>query len=195
MELSNILRRLEDAEKRLKLLDPLIPGVDILQGKDGAFSEINIPSGGTTNQVLAKASNEDADYKWKNDDIGTANLLAPYPVGAIYMSMNPTDPGTLFGGTWTQIVERFLYASGANPGETGGSHTIIIGVNNMPSHAHSYVDTVPDTYQIKESGVSPITASPTSQSGIGKTTGYQGGGEAIQTTPPFMRCYTWYRTA
>ena len=26
-----------------------------------------------------------------------------YPVGAIYMSVNSTDPGELFGGTWTSF--------------------------------------------------------------------------------------------
>ena len=31
-----------------------------------------------------------------------------YPVGAVYISSQPTDPGTLFGGTWEQI-EGNLY--------------------------------------------------------------------------------------
>lgn len=33
---------------------------------------------------------------------GAANLDSVYPVGAIYLSTDGTDPGTLFGGTWTQ---------------------------------------------------------------------------------------------
>lgn len=35
-----------------------------------------------------------------------------YPVGSIYMSMNETDPGTLFGGTWTKIQSCALAATG-----------------------------------------------------------------------------------
>ena len=35
-----------------------------------------------------------------------------YPVGAIYMSVNNTNPGNLFGGTWEQIKDRFLLSAG-----------------------------------------------------------------------------------
>ena len=31
-----------------------------------------------------------------------------YPVGAIYMSVDSTNPGSIFGGTWEQIKGRFL---------------------------------------------------------------------------------------
>ena len=38
-----------------------------------------------------------------------------YPIGSIYMSVNSTDPGTLFSGTsWTRIKDTFLLASGDN---------------------------------------------------------------------------------
>lgn len=43
------------------------------------------------------------------NDVGLAVLKAlcsgtvPYPVGAVYTSMTSTDPGTLFGGTWSAI--------------------------------------------------------------------------------------------
>lgn len=51
-----------------------------------------------------------------------------YPIGSIYMSVNSSNPGTLFGGTWQQLKDRFLlgagdtYAAGAQGGEA--SHTI-----------------------------------------------------------------------
>ena len=35
-----------------------------------------------------------------------------YPVGSIYFSVNDVNPGTLFGGVWEQIKDRFLLASG-----------------------------------------------------------------------------------
>lgn len=37
-------------------------------------------------------------------------MLRFYPVGAIYTSIDDTDPGTLFGGTWTRLTDTFLYA-------------------------------------------------------------------------------------
>ena len=35
-----------------------------------------------------------------------------YPVGAIYMSVDSTNPGSIFGGTWEQIKGRFLLGVG-----------------------------------------------------------------------------------
>lgn len=38
----------------------------------------------------------------------TSQVLNAYPIGSIYMSVNSTNPGELFGGTWEQIQGRFL---------------------------------------------------------------------------------------
>ena len=34
-----------------------------------------------------------------------------YPIGAIYMSVSSTDPGTIFGGQWERIKGRFLLSA------------------------------------------------------------------------------------
>lgn len=58
-----------------------------------------------------------------------AIALKSYPVGAIYLSFVSTSPATLFGGSWSQISNRFIYAG--NGTSTGGSlrhkHWIPIG--------------------------------------------------------------------
>ena len=85
-----------------------------------------------------------------------------YPVGSIYMSVNNTDPGTLFAGTtWERIQDSFLLSAGSTytAGDTGGSathsHTFTgsavtsggssaantggttLTTNQIPSHNHS----------------------------------------------------------
>lgn len=66
-------------------------------------------------------------------------LLAAHPVGSYYWSSEATDPGTLFGGTWEQIKDRFLYAvgDGSAAGDTGGASSHAITVAEMPSHTHT----------------------------------------------------------
>ena len=68
-----------------------------------------------------------------------ANPLAAYPVGSYYMSSNSTSPAVLFGGTWTQITNRFIFAAGSgySVNSTGGSATKSLSTDNLPSHSHS----------------------------------------------------------
>ena len=37
--------------------------------------------------------------------LGEGVLNVIYPIGSIYMSINPTNPGQIFGGTWSQIAQ------------------------------------------------------------------------------------------
>lgn len=76
-----------------------------------------------------------------------------YPVGSIYTSTKSTSPATLFGGTWTQIKDRFLlcagdsYSAGATGGSTTHTHTSAahthttaghtLTIAEMPSHRHT----------------------------------------------------------
>lgn len=71
------------------------------------------------------------------NDIG--NIV--YPVGSIYMSMNETDPATLFGGTWERLANgRCLIgggeSSGYTVGSTGGEKTHTLTAGEMPTHNH-----------------------------------------------------------
>ena len=68
----------------------------------------------------------------------TEFLSLAYPVGAIYLSVNDINPGTLFGGTWERIEDTFLLACGSAYaiGSTGGEATHTLTVGEMPSHNH-----------------------------------------------------------
>ena len=65
---------------------------------------------------------------------GGVSISSVYPVGSIYMSVNSTDPSTLFGGSWERIQDRFLLASGSTygAGTTGGSAKA-----TLPAHTHT----------------------------------------------------------
>ena len=58
-----------------------------------------------------------------------------YPIGSIYMSASPTDPGELFGGTWEQLEDRFLL---------GASHLDPEDETYTPKYANGDVDGSPD---------------------------------------------------
>lgn len=72
-----------------------------------------------------------------------------YPVGSIYLSVNDTDPSTLFGGTWEQIAQgRTLIGVGTGTdinnvsqsfevNNTGGEYKHTQTINEMPIHTHS----------------------------------------------------------
>lgn len=87
-------------------------------------------------------------------------LNRTYPVGSIYMSVNSTDPSTLFGGTWKRLEGRFLIGAGTNSdintngeygdlgrgdpnfkgGETGGEYRHQLNATEMPEHNHDTND-------------------------------------------------------
>lgn len=73
-------------------------------------------------------------------DSGGGGLIdSIYPVGSIYMSVNSTNPQTLFGGTWQRIQGRFLFAADSKhaAGSTGGEETHQLTAREIPNHKHS----------------------------------------------------------
>lgn len=125
-----------------------------------------------------------------------------YPVGAIYMSVNATNPKELFGGTWEQIKGRFLLGMSSSypAGSTGGEATHTLTASEMPSHNHAMA------YGPDSSGGSTgfsygIAAGSATNSAGGK--GYMsnlgtfsaGGSQPHNNMPPYLAVYIWKRTA
>ena len=61
-----------------------------------------------------------------------------YPVGSIYISVNTTNPSSLFGGTWEQLKDRFLLGAGSSysNGATGGEASHKLTTGELPAHTH-----------------------------------------------------------
>ena len=65
-------------------------------------------------------------------------LLEMRPIGSLYWSSQNISPASLFGGTWTQITDKFVLAAGDAyaVGSSGGEATHTLTVAEMPSHNH-----------------------------------------------------------
>lgn len=78
------------------------------------------------------------------------NLLeCIYPVGSVYLSIEPVSPASIVGGTWSKKETGCLACAGASgyadAGQSGGSSTI--SLEQMPSHNHDIVHTSPTSEQ------------------------------------------------
>lgn len=122
------------------------------------------------------------------------NIDFIYPVGSIYMSANATNPGILFGGTWTQLKDRFLLGAGNtySAGDTGGEATHTLTYNEMPQHSHTL-------YNENASGWTLSKASLKTGTNKGYSGNIQigdaGGNQAHNNMPPYLVVYMWKRTA
>lgn len=120
----------------------------------GSHGLVPAPAAGDESKVLSGAGTwvaqtaAQVNSDWNSNSgvsqiLNKPTIITPldiYPVGAIYMSVNNTNPGTLFGGTWEQIKDRFILAAGTTyaGGATGGSATINIAHSHtVNSHNHS----------------------------------------------------------
>lgn len=181
-------------------LEKLRKALRDLEAKSGH----GIPSGGTTGQALTKLSDSDYDTGWRTPTGGSGGgvdvstvLDKVYPVGSIYMSVNSTNPKTLFGGTWVQIKDRFLLAAGTTykAGATGGEAAHTLTASEMPSHNHAVYYPNAGAADHSAPGNYPDGPSDSTYYAIGSYTSSAGGGTAHNNMPPYLAVYVWKRTA
>ena len=150
--------------------------------------------------------------------IGAIDFNKIYPVGAVYLSVNSTSPATLFGGTWTQISNRFLYCTTSDPKGTGGASSVsytpagtvdghTLTANEMPKHSHvattkttSYAGGSQNSWRCMSFAGTNADWSQTvytGEAGGGGSHdhGFTGTQATISTMPPYMKVYAWYRIA
>ncbi len=153
-----------------------------------------------------------------NSFASPALLNAMYPIGSIYMSINETNPSTIFGGQWEQIKDKFLLACGDTyeNGSIGGEATHTLTKSEMPSHNHSastnttggHRHTFTGWWTTKGDGsttyacVARTQQSDAAEYGSFSTAGDHshtvtinntGDGQAHNNMPPYMAIYMWKR--
>lgn len=137
------------------------------------------------------------NYTYNLPNINDSNLIdLVYPVGAIYISVSPANPSTLFGGTWERIQDTFLLAAGSTyaAGATGGEaeHTLIEA--EMPAHSHD----VYSGWSENTGGSDAFRYQTWANQGKGWHSGFistVGSGQAHNNMPPYLVVYMWQRTA
>lgn len=181
-------------------------GIKLTSGTDYGTT---LPSSPATNQLFFQT-------------IGSNFVLDNvYPVGSIYMNVNSTNPGTLFGGTWERIQGRFLLGMSSSypAGSTGGQATVALTLSQMPKHDGHVASGVmnPDgtpfgtgnfkgflnsnvftPYGDTGRGWNAFNGNemhPACQNLGGTSSLSEGQSEAHTNMPPYLSVYIWKRTA
>lgn len=181
------------------LEDATVEVQEQLDGEKTTFKVLSIKNGGT-----GAATAEGAVINLKNELL---NFI--YPVGSIYMSIDSTNPSTLFGGTWEQLKDRFLLAAGdvyANE-TTGGEASHTLTIEEMPTHDHDVRTTRSESYPAywhtnhtgntnSSSGWSYLSTAGSDNGGVGTLYVEEvGGGAAHNNMPPYLAVNMWKRIA
>ncbi len=149
------------------------------------------------NKSVESLNKKDKELEKKDTSLGdkiSAYWKTIYPVGAIYVSVSATSPAKLFGGTWVQIKDRFLLASGSSykAGSTGGEATHKLTVDEMPKHKHS-IEFDMYTEEGTETGWSHDNVNQTYTTRT-VVSSEAGGGLGHNNMPPYLAVYVWKRT-
>lgn len=181
--------------------------------KTGAMS-----SGFTTRVGIDSELSATSPNPVQNKVVTEALLERVYPVGSIYMSVNSTNPGTLFGGTWVSFGEgRVLVGVDANDTDfnaaqkTGGEKAHTLTEDELPNITGD-IQTFTSMTTFRGGIIYDATGafSPHANPAIthagrptesDTTTAYAtvdfdiGGDQPHNNMPPYITCYMWRRTA
>jgi hypothetical protein len=138
-------------------------------------------------------------------NLGSSLVNLIYPIGAVYISVSSTDPGTIWSGTtWVSFgAGRTLVgidsgdASFDSVEETGGAKTHTLTTAELPAHYHSYYDIWYSLhpYALWSSAAPQNLGGPSTFQQQGRNTGNAGSGSAHNILQPYIVTYMWKRTA
>ena len=195
----------KDTEVKFELSEKIISLERTLQYFSSTFKEIN------KNNIITNTNLKDTKVDLGNtkynlekvkSDFKRDLLEKVYPIGSYYWSSDKKSPSEIFGGSWTKINGRFLFASDSNHyvGETGGEERVTLKINEIPSHSHNY----DRFYKEKSYPAGPISGDllliPILYNERKGETFYRsysttstGGGCSHNNMPPFLTANCWKR--
>lgn len=138
----------------------------------GANAIAQAPDGGPAIQIGANA------VTYSSINFGNKSLIdLVYPVGSIYMSVNNTNPTSLFGGTWV----------------AWGSGRVPVGVNTSDSDFNA----VEKTGGAKSITFTPSISTTTTEGGTDgfpAVSSVSANQSTVSVLQPYITCYMWKRT-
>ena len=183
--------------------------VDCITSKNNKFS-LDVDGNLVVNSIT---TNNQANF----------NVLSVYPVGSIYLSVNDTNPTTLFGGSW-ELFGSGRCLVGVDTEQTefntsekvGGAKAHALTVEELPAHAHTIASsgahkhTYTGFIQCSVSSSSTYTAiahkrytadgaaTPPSMNSTGAhthTVNETGSSLEHNNLQPYITCYMWKRVS
>jgi hypothetical protein len=218
----------DTTNKRSKLGDGIFPwndldytnpaGVTTVNGRDGdvVLTAADVDLGAVDNtddnskpvsgpQQAALDTKVDAAYV---ADAIAASQALQRPIGSLYFTVDPVNPGTLFGGTWIAwgAGRVPVGVNAADPlfdtvEETGGEAAHVLTTAEMPSHGlpvRTYASNPGGGTGVMaalRTNVDPANTTVSTSSTANVQTGTIGSGTAHNNLQPYITCYIWKRTA
>jgi hypothetical protein len=192
---------------------------ELIDDVDSEVNTLNSTLSSDINTVSDRIESTHSEIENLRNDL--INII--YPIGSIYMSVNDTNPSLVFGGTWQQIKDRFLLASGDtyDNGQTGGSathtpsgtiggHALTVEETAIHYHNISSMKAInindgtgtskgvwcwDDVSASKRSENAYDGASPSQQTATGEAHNHSFTGTNQNTMPPYLAVNVWVRTA
>ena len=135
------------------------------------------------------------------EDVEANMFLSNHPVGSIYMSVNNTNPSTLFGGIWidwgTGRVPICVDTSDSDFNsveKTGGKKAHVLTQSELPASLSLKTNDI--GFQLYGEGTNQGEEVGTA---FGSNTTLNlanaGGGQAHNNLPPYITCYMWKRVS
>lgn len=121
----------------VKVINRVEDKFTVIRAQEGTKA-LAFDSGSQVEQRITAGALNDVISSLQSSVANIASTI--YPVGSIYMSMQPTAPSLLFGGTWEALDDGRVLI-GANTtyaaGTVGGSSTRVLNENHLPKHSHT----------------------------------------------------------